>query len=163
MWCRCAGVVVVKIIPPTSTESRRLIKKLLATYQKRFQQGDDAALLLAAELIILFAPSAPQWLKDAFDERFVAWRSHKVRSLDAAFKVERERKHSADQRLREELRVWTVGAVIHRGKRGKPRKAVFESIARELGRSPGWVDTLFYEPASRPLRKLFRDPLIKPS
>jgi hypothetical protein len=151
---------VARIIPPTSTEGRRLIKKLLATHQRRFEQGDDTALLLAAELIILFAPLAPQWLKDAFDERFVAWRSHKVRSLDAAFKVEREHKHSADQRLREELRVWIVGAVVHRG---KPRKAVFKSIAKELGRSPGWVDTLFYEPASRPLRKLFRDPLIKPS
>ena len=152
---------MVRIVAPDSTEGRKLLRKLLANYRRRFEYGDEAALLSAAETIILFS-SAPAWLKDSFLGRLLAWRMHKVRSLDAAFKIERERKHGADQRIREELRGMVVRAVMQRCRDRISRKAAFKAVAAELsGRSAAWVEGLFYERASLPWRKLFGDPALK--
>jgi hypothetical protein len=134
----------------------------LADCKRLFEQGDDLALLQAIGLVVLAAPG-PTWAKDAFLKRLYAWEAYRFPTLDAAFRVKRRGKHSKTQMVREAIRWMVVRAVVQRGQAGMARKAAFKEVAVELQRSVGWVDTLFFEEASKRWRAFFRDPELTPT
>jgi hypothetical protein len=146
---------------PADREARRLRRQIadqiLADCHRLFEQGDDLALLQAIAIVILDAPR-PTWAKDAFLKRLFAWEAYRFTSLDAAFRVERPRKHAKAQWVREAVRWMVVRTVLQRVRDDITRDAAFKAVAAELQRSAGWVRTLFYEEASERWRAFFRDP-----
>jgi hypothetical protein len=148
----------IRIVSPQSREGREKLTTLLKSFERRFAQGDDVALLLGAELCLFFEIKAPPWVRENFSTRFWAWYRYHAASLDEAFKVTRERKHIDRQRLRQEVRGFVVYAVAHEVRRNpnRARKKIYAEVGKAFGLSGFWIETLFYERASRPWRKLFR-------
>jgi hypothetical protein len=143
-------------------QRRQMADQLLADCQQLFKQGDDLALLQAIAIVILDAPG-PTWVKDAFLKRLYAWEAYRFPTLDAAFRVERRRKHVRPQWIREAVRWMVVRTVLQRVQDGMTREAAFKAAAAKLQRSVGWVRTLFYEEASERWRAFFRDPELTPA
>jgi hypothetical protein len=112
-----------------------LIAKSLEGYRRDIERGDSVA-LREAVATLLFS-YAPPWLIDA-------WQQANPRSR------------------REELRAFVVYLISQFYRRQLPQKRTrqraFTEAAMHVERSARWVQVLFYEPASRPWRKLFRLP-----
>jgi hypothetical protein len=128
----------------------------LETFRRRFDDGDNAALLLAIELCAFFRIPPPDWAADNFSARFWDWFTYRVPMLDRAFGVVRKHKHPRTQRERKALRPRVVFDVVRliAQKPSVPIKKIFAEVGARFGRGGGWVEQIFYEPASRSWRKL---------
>jgi hypothetical protein len=145
------------------------LPQLLERLWKEFEAGDNRALL---DLIVWSLDAGilpPRKARTEFGARYDPWRLGDVRSLDAAFGVQRRKgKHvalrvkrhrggHADKRPgREQYRRHIVVRVyeLHLDEGMPIDKALFAKVDEELGLGTDTAHDIFYEPASRPWREI---------
>jgi hypothetical protein len=148
------------IISSASEEGREKLAEHLEAYRKSFENDkDDVKLLLAAQLCLYFEIVPPVWVKDNFSSRLWRWYWYDTETLDQAFKVVRPRAHTKRRREREEYRRLVIYRVAQERRQWPPKtpiSAIFSAVDKAFGFGRGLTKQIFYEPASRPYRKLFR-------
>jgi hypothetical protein len=110
--------------------------------------GDGVALLLAIDYCARSGMAMPEWLAQAFTERYDNWRKFRVKTLDAAFGVRRGRRIRIErQRAREELKPYVVYWVRLLQQKGAAiDDALFERVGKRLKISGPSVKRIYYDP-----------------
>jgi hypothetical protein len=136
---------------------RRSDARLVEKYRERFKAGDSAALLNAVDLCARSGLPLPLWAAQAFCDRFLAWASYRAPTLDAAFEVTRPKRAKLGARARREAqRTCVVREVVDLHQAGAPLdEYLFVRAGKALRLSGGVVKSIYYEDASRSLRKIF--------
>jgi hypothetical protein len=138
----------------------KLTARLIEERHKQFEAGDAAALLDAVDLCARSGTAMPEWLANAFCERYLDWCMLRAKTLDDAFRVKRPKNmRVGDRARRERLKPRVVLAVLRlRRKENLPfGEELFERAGATL--KPKITGSLardvFYDPENR-WRDLFR-------
>jgi hypothetical protein len=128
--------------------------------RRRYEAGESGALLEAIDFCARAGMAMPLWLVDAFCARFADWRMFRVKSLDAAFGVERKGVRIPDRESREWLkpRVVLSALRLRHQRQGKPLPydmALFELVGAELEIEGTAARDLYYAADNR-WRDFFR-------
>jgi len=149
------------------------VPQQLERLAKQFQGGDNQALFDLIIWCLAWAKLPPSAIVTAAVTEFIArydrWRLGEVRSLDAAFGVQRGKGehvalrmkrrrdgHAGKRPGREQYRHHiVVRAYELHLEEGMPiDKALFAKVDGELGLGTGTAEEIFYEPESRPWREV---------
>jgi hypothetical protein len=128
---------------------------LLARLWERFQAGDNQALFDLIVWSLAGGQAPPPEASTAFVERYDRWFKLEVRTLDEAFGVERHKGRQIDDLAaeRERLRPYIV-LRVEAWRKDKPAgRELFETIAKDFGKSRRYVEELYYEKESAAWRK----------
>jgi hypothetical protein len=129
------------------------LARQIARLWDRYRAGNDQALL---DLIIWSLSGGrlpPVDAITAFVARYDRWRAEEVRTLDEAFKVQRQKGvHIRGGRFtRGRLRPYIAvrAAELHKGENMPIDRGLFETIAVELKIGTSTVEKIYYEPETR--------------
>jgi hypothetical protein len=142
--------------PPTANVRPKLTARLVERYRAQFESGEGAALLNVIDLCARSGLPLPLWAAQAFCDRFAAWASYQAPSLDVAFAVKRPKRAKLGALARREAkRARVVYEVFNQHQAGAPLdELLFARVGAALYLSGGAVKSIFYEDASRSLRKI---------
>jgi hypothetical protein len=142
---------------PDSRERPLLSEALVERYREQFEAGKGAALLNAVDLCARSGLPLPLWARQAFCDRFLAWASYRAPTLDVAFDVVRPKRAKLGTLARREAqRACVVREVVDQHQAGAPLdERLFAQAGKALNLSGGAVKSIYYEDASRSLRKIF--------
>jgi hypothetical protein len=135
----------------------KLTERMVEQLRRRYEAGKTGALLEAIDFCARAGMPLPLWLVDAFCVRYEDWSMYRVKSLDAAFGVERKGARIPDRARRERLKprvaLWTER--LHK-EEGKPYgEELFELVGAKLNIESGEARALFYA-ADNPWRDVLR-------
>jgi hypothetical protein len=135
----------------------KLTAQLVEQRRRQFDAGQGWALLDAIDLCARTAQPLPMWIVDAFGARYLDWLHYRAPTLDVAFDVVRPKRAKLRALARREAqRASVVHQVVDLHRAGAPLdERLFAQAGRALHLSGGAVRSLFYEDASRALRKIF--------
>jgi hypothetical protein len=131
--------------------------------RKRYDSGHPDGVLHAVDFCLRHGRKVPLWAAQVFCDGFLDWAGCRARSLDAAFKLPTlSQREFSTRRQHNRLRPLVVGRVVHAHTEGRPIEgATFAEIGAELGASEATVRRIYYEEASKPLRKIFTKALFR--
>jgi hypothetical protein len=138
-----------------------MVEELRRQFEK--ERGEPEALLHAIDYCARAGIPMPEWLAQAWADRFENWVLFRVNTLDKAFDVQREGKQLKVQRRNARLRPFIVSRVLQLSAEGvRPIKKAFDRVAAEIiddgdeSISGSTVREIYYERASNGWRRFFK-------
>jgi hypothetical protein len=131
--------------------------------RKRYDSGHPDGVLHAVDFCLRSGRKVPLWAAQVFCDGFLDWAGCRARTLDAAFKLPTlSQREFSTRREHNRLRPLVVRRVVHAHMEGRPIEgSTFAEIGAELGTSEATVRRIYYEEASKPLRKIFTKALSR--
>jgi putative component of toxin-antitoxin plasmid stabilization module len=137
---------------------RALNRAYLAGFEKRYKKGHKVALLDLIDGCLRTGRKVPLWAAQLFCDCYLDFASGLVQTLDQAFGIPptTSRKFEA-RRTHNQLRPKAVYRVMQLSliENMSMGEALFGQVARELRTSEGTVRRVYYDKASKTLKKLF--------
>ena len=142
--------------PGVTIALAKLTTKQVEKLRKRFEAGDQTALLDAVDACLRAGLVVPEWAATPFCERYDGYRLLRVKTLDAAFGVQRPPKMKFPERSRRmKDMVEITRRIVKLRAQGVKGEELYERAASGLrGVTQGRARALFYDPDNRANRKL---------
>jgi hypothetical protein len=131
----------------TTNAVRKLTVLAVEERRRQFEAGEDWALLDAVDFCARAGMPMPEWLVQAFCDRYVDWCLFRVKSLDDAFKVKRPKKmklkaRERRERLKPQVVLWVLR--LQRERRVPFDEALFERVGKQLGIGKTTANKIYY-------------------
>jgi hypothetical protein len=140
--------------PTLSTAAlvNKLTLRVVEERHKQFGAGEDWALLDAVDFCARAGVVMPEWLAEAFCQRYLDWHLFQAKTLADAFGVARSKREHAKKRAdRERLKPRVVLEVL-RQRRKDETLAIDEELFRRVGEvlniSGGQANKIYYDSAN---------------
>lgn len=142
-----------------SPEAEPALRRSLDALRKAFERGEHEALLTAIDLCARCDYKLPHWVRGGTLAALEKWFSYDVRTLGEAFGVPPHvSEHLNDHQKRNALRWHVIARVEQLKQRNMPVDVrLFSVVDTEIGQGAGYASKLFYDKASRGLRKIIRN------